>query len=441
MATKRTIAAVIAAAVLLCFSSCGGTEPLAAESAAGGNTAASEKEIALEQGMPDVQQLAGLMIEKAEAMKSIEQKVDMSYGLSVTEDGERTMGVRAQTVITSQVTKDPYVMKSDTQMELINSGGDDASGGNSSSGGDSASGSDDAAGSETADDTVLSLTSNMYAEKTGDSQLTLYSKNRAANDTAEADWTKVILDIPGQKYDLLDADLFRSIESGEKEAVLEPDLETVAGKNCYVIHTVMDCESAPSELLSMLQQMGMPDEMITEDMLRDIRINMVMWVDSETGLPVMFEQDLTEAGNKLLNSLFAATLSPQGSTGENAADQDLSIDYQFEFSDYTVVTTFTGFDTVDRIDIPEEARNAEEIPNPYGANVQGQGAEAAPESGTEMTAEPDETAEDLQSQTQSPQQNAIDISAAELSELIQEAVEGYGGGIGDIQTERRCLLP
>ena len=35
MATKRTIAAVIAAAVLLCFSSCGGTEPLAAESAAG----------------------------------------------------------------------------------------------------------------------------------------------------------------------------------------------------------------------------------------------------------------------------------------------------------------------------------------------------------------------------------------------------------------------
>lgn len=437
MATKRIIAAALAAAVFLCFSGCGRTEPPTAESAAGGTTAASEMEIALEQGMPDVRQLAGVMIEKAEEIQSLEQKVDMAYELFVTEDGERTMSIRSQTVMTSQVTKDPYVMKTDTQMELANTSGDSATGGDDASdsagasGNDSAAGSDDIPGGE-----MLSLTSNMYAEKTGDNKLAVYTKNSVANDTAEAVWTKVILAMPGQKYDLLDADLFRSIESGEKEAVLEPDLETAAGKNCYVIHTVMDYDSASSELLSMLQQMGMPDEMITEDMIRDIRINMVMWVDSETGLPVMYQQDLTDVGNSLLNSIFMKALSPQGSTGENAEDQDLSIDYQFEFSDYTVVTSFTGFDTVDRIDIPEEARNAEEISNPYGSNAQEPGTEAAPESGTETTAEPDETAEDLQSQTQSPQQNAIDISAAELSELIQEAVEGYGGSIGEVQTER-----
>lgn len=341
MVIKKVLVVSLAIACVLSISGCGTMELPAADSATGADTAENEMTIALEQGMPDIQQISRVVIEKAESIRSIEQNAVLIYDMTL-KNGEHMMSMIAQAEMTSQVTKNPYVVKSVTRVNMANTSEEEVVSDKSSDPGSN----------------EITVTSTMYAEKTGDKQLTIYTRN----DAVAADWTKMSLVMPEQEYELFDVNLFKLIESGEKEAVLEPERESVDGKECYVIKTVLDYDTSSVEVLSLLQQMGMPEEVVTGDVLNDIRINTIMWIDTETGLPVMYEQDLTEAGNKLLNSLFGSQdLSSQGDTGENREASAIPADYQFEFGKYTATTRFTGFNTIDRIIIPEEARNAREL--------------------------------------------------------------------------------
>ena len=67
-----------------------------------------------------------------------------------------------------------------------------------------------------------------------------------------------------------------------------------------------------------------------------------LWVDGERLLPVKYDFDMTD--------MVSAMMSNMG-----AAEASLSIDK------VTVSITFTGYDNVDEIEIPQEARNAEEL--------------------------------------------------------------------------------
>lgn len=68
----------------------------------------------------------------------------------------------------------------------------------------------------------------------------------------------------------------------------------------------------------------------------------VIWVDSERLLPVKYDFDMTDMMSAMMDNM-------------GAAEEGISIDK------VTVFMTFTGFDNVDKIDIPQEARDAEEL--------------------------------------------------------------------------------
>lgn len=67
-----------------------------------------------------------------------------------------------------------------------------------------------------------------------------------------------------------------------------------------------------------------------------------IWVDGERLLPVKYDFDMTEMMSSMMENM-------------GAAEAGLSIDK------VTVSMTFTGYDNVDKIDIPQEARDAEEL--------------------------------------------------------------------------------
>ena len=74
---------------------------------------------------------------------------------------------------------------------------------------------------------------------------------------------------------------------------------------------------------------------------------MTLWIDNETLLPVKYEMDMSDMMNTVMKNLMA-------STDETAAAQ-ISVDKVF------VTVEITGYDNVSAIEIPEEARNAEEM--------------------------------------------------------------------------------
>lgn len=65
-------------------------------------------------------------------------------------------------------------------------------------------------------------------------------------------------------------------------------------------------------------------------------------MDGERLLPVKYDFDMTDMVSAMMSNMGAAEVS-------------LSIDK------VTVSITFTGYDNVDEIEIPQEARNAEEL--------------------------------------------------------------------------------
>ena len=67
-----------------------------------------------------------------------------------------------------------------------------------------------------------------------------------------------------------------------------------------------------------------------------------IWVDGERLLPVKYDFDMTDMMSSMMENM-------------GAAEAGLSIDK------VTVSMTFTGYDNVDKIDIPQEARDAEEL--------------------------------------------------------------------------------
>lgn len=67
-----------------------------------------------------------------------------------------------------------------------------------------------------------------------------------------------------------------------------------------------------------------------------------IWVDGERLLPVKYDFDMTDMMSAMMENM-------------GAAEAGISIDK------VTVSMTFTGFDNVDKIDIPQEARDAEEL--------------------------------------------------------------------------------
>ena len=67
-----------------------------------------------------------------------------------------------------------------------------------------------------------------------------------------------------------------------------------------------------------------------------------IWVDGERLLPVKYDFDMTDMMSSMMENM-------------GAAEEGLSIEK------VTVSMTFTGYDNVDKIDIPQEARDAEEL--------------------------------------------------------------------------------
>lgn len=75
-------------------------------------------------------------------------------------------------------------------------------------------------------------------------------------------------------------------------------------------------------------------------------LNISLWIDNKSVLPVKYEMDMTQLMQNIMTKLL------EGTEG---------IDMTYEISNMFMSMTVTGYDNVDSIDIPEEARNAQDL--------------------------------------------------------------------------------
>ena len=307
--------------------------------------AASETEVSVHEEMPDVRQLAEVFVSKAETIYSCEQEINTDLDMDITVYGE-TRNLSFTTRTLSQTTKEPFVMKATSSVDMADEEGN-----------------------------PLSITQEMYTEKTGDGLLTLYSQS---GEDENAEWTKTVIEMPENTTDLLDVQLFKSIVEGKTEAVMSPETETAEGKECFVVDTyltVEETEEAMSNAASILSQMGIPTDLYPEDMFKDLSVPTKVWIDVQTGLPVKTEQDLTEALNrimeKLINTLIDNEAAAQALTDgtaqtEEAADGDTAAesaaqtvpDVSMKINRYSTEVIFRGYNEFEQIVIPENVRGA-----------------------------------------------------------------------------------
>lgn len=131
---------------------------------------------------------------------------------------------------------------------------------------------------------------------------------------------------------------------------------TISGDD---LQEVMDNMAGMSEQMATL---GLEDESLASLYADSGDLTISIWIDNQTVLPVKYEMDMTTMMQNIMEKLSTTT-------------EDLG-DITYNVSNVFVSMTVTGYDNVEAIDIPEEARNAQELSELAGT-------EATDEEGTD----------------------------------------------------------
>ena len=194
-----------------------------------------------------------------------------------------------------------------------------------------------------------SIAMEMYAEQSDSAAVTYIN--------TLGQWMKEEVDL-SEENGLIDAkgDMSTSLESAVE--LREIGTETIDGVEATRydgvitkenLQKVLDSTGMLNELGDVLgMQDGLGDTAENTAELGDIPIS--IWVDKEAMMPVRYEMDMTELMQALMTQALAAEL------GEDA--DALGEDY-LTISKVKVAMTVGGFDSVEAIVIPDEAKNAE----------------------------------------------------------------------------------
>ncbi len=127
--------------------------------------------------------------------------------------------------------------------------------------------------------------------------------------------------------------ILNAVADKKGTAVLADETQQMEGREAYAIHAELPSGDIP-EIMStaegLLGQIGSNGEQMP-NILVDI------WISKDTGLPVMLIIDMKDCGNYLIQSI-------EGASGE--------------FSDYNMNITYKAFDTIESLELPQEAKDS-----------------------------------------------------------------------------------
>ena len=377
-APARMIAVFLTTAAV-CLSACGktpGTEP-SSEGATSASTAAEisadgESSHASPEGAADevpssqvtAQALVQRLLDQVPSIRSLEQESQVSLDTTTTLS-DNSSNLKMDVTNIAEMTLDPFVMHMTSSTKMQTNTSIEASGNDTSESGSDAS--------QNGNDTPQNIEMESYMEIGKDGQTIFYSK-LPTNES----WTKSTFQFDADSTDPFSQDFLRSIESGKTAASVLPETEEAEGKTCYVMDTSLEGEYIADTLQtvsSTLSQMGMPADTFQEDLFEGLSVKMRYWIDTETGLPVKIEEDLTELGEALFNAMMKDLMSKAeesangssssdtaGTAGSGSASADSAEmpPLAFTVHNYTGTIIMRNYNGVDEITIPEEVLNAKD---------------------------------------------------------------------------------
>lgn len=174
-----------------------------------------------------------------------------------------------------------------------------------------------------------------------DSGFTVYNSSDGG-DT----WTKSTVEMSDDEVEkssqLCFPYMFEGIADGSIDAELEDDTQTVDDSECYVL----DATLTGDDLKSVLDDSGVQDITtgIDEEDFNDVEADAEIYVDKKTFRPAKVSYDMSDLGDAIFNALL-------GSSG---------MDIESDTEEFSLEVTYSSYDDVDEITIPDEALNAEE---------------------------------------------------------------------------------
>lgn len=322
---KRVLISILMFVTMLLMVGCGEEEPSSIA-----HTMVDQSDIVLQEDFPDAQQLAHVLLDKVKTINSVEQEMIARYKINVLigeESSEQSVSVNSIT----QTVLDPLVVKMQSVAEHSNT------------------------------DEIVKT--EIYTEKTSYNEITMYLKGGE-----DSPWLKTTMDIPAGIEDVLNAGLFELIESGETKATVLGETEYVEGKECYVVETYLNsgnAEEAMSNVLSLLQNSGLPQISIEEGTFKEIKISTKIWIDTQSGLPVKFEQDLTDLCNALMEAMLGSLMYSATGMSDNKTDVQDELNYKITVTDYISEIYYRRYNEIESIEIPENVISTSEVYDLY----------------------------------------------------------------------------
>lgn len=187
-----------------------------------------------------------------------------------------------------------------------------------------------------------------YYVKNGDSHI-LYNKS------GDDGWTRESTQDMGYSADdLLNTSVFKDISTGTIDAQLADTTVQVNGREAYLITFMLEGEEVEIALREIVKELGEATGGIGTPDFTGVKIPATMYIYKDTVLPAKLEIDGTEVGRVLLESIVREQL------GEDISST-LNMSEIIEMHNISIVTNVTGYDEIDRIDIPQEALDAQEV--------------------------------------------------------------------------------
>lgn len=143
---------------------------------------------------------------------------------------------------------------------------------------------------------------------------------------------------------LYNESLMQGIADGSVEAELQEETQDFHGEECYVVTSTVSGD----QLQSTLEQTGMNNmvtQYISEEDLADTSTPVTIYISKASQRLAGMTIDMKEIGQTMFDSLLES--------------QDIG-DYEVEMDTFETEIVMTDYNTIDTIDIPQEAQDAEE---------------------------------------------------------------------------------
>lgn len=180
-----------------------------------------------------------------------------------------------------------------------------------------------------------------YTESSGDELLTYLSSQ-------DGTWTQNSIELDDDTMkkmkDFSYNEVLQAVKDGSLEAEIQEDTETHNDTECYVLKTSADgsmlYNSMSSAGIDSFASIG-----VDEDDIEDTSVDVTYYISADTYEPVIVVIDGKEFGN----ALFA-----------HAFDSSNLGNYSVNLSKFSININFSDYNNVDDIEIPSEAKNADE---------------------------------------------------------------------------------